>query len=140
MNTSIASQEFKRGWPVVLSSLLGIGLGLSPLPFYTMGVFAPHLMKAFGWPIDRIMFALTVTTLMLLWAAPVTGLLAQKFGVRRVAITSLTLFSFAFMSLGLMTSSLTHFYLTWAAIAIVGAGTLPITFTKAVNGWFDAKR
>ena len=29
--------EFKYGWPVVLSSALGIALGMSPLPFYTIG-------------------------------------------------------------------------------------------------------
>ena len=140
MQTGEGYDEFRRGWKIVLSSLLGIGLGLSPLPYYTLGVFAPHLTAAFGWPIDRIMFGLTVMTLMVLWAAPLTGLLAQKYGVRRIAITSIILFSLAFMSLGLMTNSLTHFYLTWALIAIVGAGTLPITFTRAVNGWFDRKR
>ena len=32
--------EFRYGWPVVLSSALGIALGMSPLPFYTIGVFA----------------------------------------------------------------------------------------------------
>lgn len=132
--------EFRRGWTVVLASLLGIGLGLSPLPFYTMGVFAPQLTKAFGWSISQIMAAITVTSLMTLWAGPVVGMLAVRFGARRVALTSLVLFSLAFMSLALSTASLTQFYLTWAAIAILGAGTLPITWTRAVNAWFDARK
>jgi hypothetical protein len=33
--------EFKEGWRVVFASLVGIGLGLSPVPFYTIGMFAP---------------------------------------------------------------------------------------------------
>ena len=41
--------EFKRGWPIVLSALLGIGLGLSPVPFYTLGSFAPQLASDFHW-------------------------------------------------------------------------------------------
>ena len=48
MATHAGYDEFKQGWPVVLSSMLGIGLGLSPLPFYTVGVFAPLLMAAFS--------------------------------------------------------------------------------------------
>jgi MFS family permease len=132
--------EFRRGWQVVLASLLGIGLGLSPMPFYTMGVFAPHLVREFGWSIGQIMGGLTVTTLMVLWAAPVVGMLAARIGVRRVALGSMLLFGLAFMTLGLSTGSLTQYYVTWAAVAVLGAGTLPITFTKAVNHWFDRRK
>ena len=60
--------EFRDGWQVVLAALLGIGLGLSPMPCYTLGVFAPHLAQAFGWSIGRIMGALTMTMLMVMWA------------------------------------------------------------------------
>ena len=129
--------EFRKGWPVVLSAMLGIALGLSPLPFYTIGVFAPHLAKAFGWSQGQIMGGLSMTTLMVLWAGPAVGWLATRWPVRRVAIGSLVLFSLAFMSLALSNGSLVQYYLTFAAIAVLGAGTLPITWTKAVNHQFD---
>ena len=132
--------EFRRGWQVVLASLLGIGLGLSPMPFYTMGVFAPHLAQEFGWSIGQIMGGITVTSVMVLWAGPAAGMLAVRFGVRRVALISVVLFGLAFMALGLSNGSLPLFYGTWAAIAILGAGTLPITWTKAVNHWFDLRK
>ncbi|TRW14446.1 MFS transporter [Glacieibacterium frigidum] len=132
--------EFRRGWKVVLASLLGIGLGLSPMPFYTMGVFAPHLSKEFGWSIGQIMGGLAVTTITVLFAAPLVGVLATRIGVRRVALASMLLFGLAFMTMALSTSSLTQFYVTWAIIALVGAGTLPITFTRAVNHWFDRRK
>ncbi len=132
--------EFRKGWPIVLSSMLGIGLGLSPLPFYTTGVFAPHLAKAFGWKIGDIMGGITITTLMVLWAGPLVGLLAARFGVRRVAIISLVLFSFAFMGFALSTGSLIQYYVTWGLVAVLGAGSLPITWTRAVNHWFDARK
>lgn len=132
--------EFRQGWPIVLSSMLGIGLGLSPLPFYTTGVFAPHLAKAFGWKIGDIMGGITMTTVMVLWAGPLVGILATRFGVRRVAITSLVLFSFSFMSFSLLIGSLTQYYLTWTVVAVLGAGSLPITWTRAVNHWFDTRK
>ncbi len=133
-------REFSRGWQVVLASFLGIGLGLSPMPFYTMGVFAPHLAREFGWTIGQIMGGLSVTTLMILWAAPAVGLLAGRVGVRPVVLGSLLLFGLAFMALGLSSGSLAQYYVTWAVIASVGAGTLPITWTKAVNDWFDVRK
>ncbi len=132
--------EFRKGWPIVLSSMLGIGLGLSPLPFYTTGVFAPHLANAFGWKIGDIMGGITITTLMVLWAGPLVGILAARFGVRRVAIISLVLFSFAFMGFALSNGSLVQYYVTWAIVAVLGAGTLPITWTRAVNHWFDLRK
>lgn len=131
--------EFHRGWPVVLSAFLAIGLGLSPLPYYTMGIFAPHLNNEFGWRKDEIQAGLTVTTLMVLWAGPLAGLLAKRVGVRRLGLVAIVLFSLSFMALSLSSGSLAQFYATWAAVGIFGAGTLPITWTKGVNGWFDRR-
>ena len=40
----------------------------------------------------------------------------------------------------LHTGSFALYLFLWALIAVFGAGTLPITFTKAVNNWFDTHR
>jgi MFS family permease len=125
--------EFRRGWPVVLSALLGIGLGLSPLPFYTAGLFAPELARAFHWGFGQIMGGLTVMTVVILGASPIVGLLADRYGVRRVALTSLVLFATSFGALLL-------FYLNWALIALLGAGTLPMTWTRPVNNSFEVHK
>jgi MFS family permease len=132
--------EFKAGWPVVLSSMLGIGLGLSPLPFYTTGVLAPSLMKAFGWTISQIMGGITVTTAVVLAAGPAAGFLAVRYGARRVALTSLVLFALCFMAFALSNGSLPLYYTTWALAALVGAGTLPMTWTVAVNQRFERRK
>ena len=72
--------EFKRGWPILLAAILGVGLGLSPVPFYTTGAIAPHLAKEFGWRMGEIFFSLTMLTLVTLFAAPLAGVLAQRLG------------------------------------------------------------
>jgi len=120
--------------------MLGIGLGLSPLPFYTTGILAPSLMKSFGWSIGQIMAGITVTTAVVVFAGPLVGFLAIRFGARRVALTSLVLFAFSFMGLGLSNGSLPLYYVTWALIALVGAGTLPMTWTVAVNQRFERRK
>jgi predicted MFS family arabinose efflux permease len=132
--------EFKAGWPVVLSSMLGIGLGLSPLPFYTTGILAPSLMKSFGWTIGQIMAGITVTTAVVVFAGPLVGFLAIRFGARRVALTSLVLFALSFMGLAFSNGSLPLYYATWALVALTGAGTLPMTWTVAVNQRFERRK
>ena len=132
--------EFARGWPIVVSSLLGIGCGLAALPFYTLGVFAPHLAAQFGWSIGQIMGALTVTTLSLVIAGPIAGMLCDRYGTRPVALVSLVLFGLSYCSLAWLGGSLWQYYLTFLVISLVGVGTLPITFTRTVNRCFDRNR
>ena len=140
MQQHIGYGEFRKGWPIVLASMLGVGLGLSPLPFYTMGLLAPQLASAFGWGMGQIFFGITITTFMVLWAGPLAGWLAQRSGARPVALGSLLLFGLSFMAFALGDGSLTQYYLTWAAVAVLGAGTLPITWTRGVNAWFEARK
>jgi predicted MFS family arabinose efflux permease len=132
--------EFRFGWPVVLSSALGIALGMSPLPFYTIGVFAGPFMQEFGWSIAQVMSALAVFTMVALVAAPLVGYITDRIGVRKVVLTSILFFSLTMMSFGLNNGSMTLYLSLWALLAFAGAGTLPITFTRAISRWFHAKR
>lgn len=133
-------QEFKRGWQIVLASSIGIGLGLSPVPFYTIGMFAPELAAEFGWGFGDIMIGITVMTLTVLLSSPLIGGLADRFGVRPVILASIVLFSLGFGTFALGNGSLLLFYFSWGLIAAVGAGTLPITWTRGVNLWFEKKK
>ena len=132
--------EFRFGWPVVVSAAIGIGLGMSPLPFYTIGVFAGPLAQEFGWGIDQIMLSLAFFTLAAVIASPIIGHLTDRYGPRRVALTSIVTFSITMMSFALMNGSIAYWLGTWCVLAFAGAGTLPITWTRAVTGWFFEKR
>lgn len=140
MSGGTGYDEFRKGWPIVLAGLLGVGLGLSPLPFYTLGVIAPHLAKEFGWGMGQIFFGLTITTFAVIVGGPGAGYLAMRYGARRVALISLVLLSLTFMSLSLSSGSLTQYYVTWALVSMLGAGTLPITWTRGVNAWFERRK
>ena len=132
--------EFRRGWPILLAAMLGIGFGLAAVPFYTAGVFAPHLVREFGWSMGEIMGALTLTTLVVMVSAPVAGILCDRFGTQRVASLALLGFGLSVLSLAALGPSLFQFYLCWGLAAALGAGTLPITYTRTVNRWFDRHR
>lgn len=132
--------EFRDGWPVVMSAMLGVALGATPIPFYTIGLFAPQLAHAFHWGFGQIQFGLLVSSIVVLVSVPLVGLLADRVGVRVIALTSLILFGLSFMSFALSTGSLIQYYLTWGVMGFLGVGTLPITWTRAVNAQFDRRK
>jgi MFS family permease len=136
----LKNNEFSSGWPVMSAAAVGIGLGMSPLPFYTLGVMAGPIMKEFGWGLADVFLAFPIYTLTAFFMAPLVGLLADKFGARRVSLTSIILFGFAMMAQGLHTGDKYVYGALWALVSIFGAGTLPVTFTRAVNNAFDRHR
>ncbi|MEO0981036.1 MAG: MFS transporter [Pseudomonadota bacterium] len=138
-----ASGEFSRGWPVLSAAAVGVGLGLSPLPFYTIGVMIPPLLAEFGpmgWTPGDILNALAIYTFGAFAASPLIGIAAERFGARRVALISVVTFSLAMMALALNTGSKPLYIVLWLILAFAGAGTLPITFTRPVANWFDRNR
>jgi len=141
--STTSSSEFRQGWPVLSAAAVGVGLGLSPLPFYTIGVMIPHLMREFGplgWTAGDILNALVIYTFGAFLAAPVIGLLTERFGTRRVAMISSVTFGLAMMALSLNTGSKLVYTGLWLLLAFSGAGTLPITFTRPVANWFREHR
>jgi len=133
-------REFKYGWPIVGSSAIGIGLGMSPLPFYTIGVFVAPFGDNFGWDVSQIMFGITVFSIAGFAASPIVGYLTDRIGPRKMVLIAITIFALGFMAFSLNTGSLTLYYFLWGILAFLGAGTLPITWTKAINAWFTKKR
>lgn len=128
--------EFRYGWQVVAAAAFGIALGMSPLPFYTLGVFIGPYIQEFGWTVDRILSAFTVFTLCALVCAPLVGHLADRIGVRTVVLWSIPGLSLGLMAMALNTGSYPLYLFLWGLLAVLGVGTLPITFTRAVNRWF----
>ena len=135
-----AWSELRRDWRLVTACTVGFGLSLSGIPFYTMGVFIDPLHAAFGWSVGQIQLGLTISYLTTMVVLPGVAWLADRFGVRRVALGALTLLGLSFMSLSLQQGPLWTFYLTWFFISLFGTGTLAITWTRAITDTFNAGR
>lgn len=130
-------REFSYAWRVVVASALGIGLGLSPIPIYTLGVFAAPLAQEFGWAIGDVFLALTVLTICALILSPLVGLVIDRVGVRKVALGSVFGFGIGLMLHALNPGSFGLYLATWVVVAVLGVGTLPITWTRVINNWFS---
>lgn len=138
--TSQSIDELRRGWVVILASAIGLGCGLGSLPIYTMGAITKPLSDAYGWSRADVQAIYTWMSIGMVLAAPVLGIVIDRIGVRSVTLWSLVGQAVGFAALGLMAGPLWSFYLIAFVTAIVGVGTLPITWTRVIVDRFDAAR
>lgn len=132
--------EFSLGWKVLLAGFLGTMCGASPLPFNVLGFLFEPLNAEFGWTRTQVSVGVTIYGVTGALLAPAFGWMADRFGVRRVALGSLFAFTAIFASIGLTPGSLTVFYLFWLGIGLVGIGSTPVTWSRAISMWFAENR
>jgi MFS family permease len=134
------SSEFACAWRVIVAAAVGVGLGTTGLPIYTTGQFILPLRSAFGWSRSATEGALICLTVGGIMMSPVIGTLTDRFGVRRVALASQLGLCLGYLGLTLNGGSLLAYYVGWAVLSVLGAGTSPIVWTTAVASWFEHNR
>lgn len=132
--------EFSKGWKVLLTCLLGVACGASPLPFNVIGLLFDPLGAEFGWSRLQVSAGITVFGITAALLAPVFGAASDRFGVRPVALISVFLFSLCFGSFYVMPGSLWGYYGLWFLVGLVGIGSTPVTWSRAINLWFFRNR
>jgi MFS family permease len=132
--------EFAKGWKVLVAGFLGTMCGASPLPFNALGFLFEPLNAEFGWNKQQVSIGITIFGVTASLLAPVYGSLADRLGVRRVAIWSLVGFAVTFAALALTPPSLGGFYALWFLVGLVGIGSTPVTWSRAISTWFVANR
>jgi len=134
------NREFSLGWRVLLAAMIGVACGASPLPFNSIGFFLSPLHSEFGWGYGAMGLGITVYGCVAALLAPVVGSLADRYGVRPVALGSMAAFGCAFAALGLTSGSIVSWYALWLIVGLVGIGSTPVTYSRAVNLWFFRNR
>lgn len=132
--------EFQRGWRTLLACVTGNGFGLSGFAFYTFGVFVIPLVDAFGWERGDVSTAASFLLLGTFITAPIIGTIIDKYGAKRVGLISLAGLSLGYAALTQLNGNIFMFYAMWLVMALVGGGTTPVVWTRAVNLWFDKGR
>jgi len=128
--------EFRFGWKVLLAGFLGTMCGASPLPFNVLGFLFKPLEAEFGWNVQQVSIGITVFGITASLLAPVFGWLADRYGVRKVAIWSLVGFILAFSSLYFTPPTLVGFYFLWLLVGMIGIGSTPVTWSRGLSLWF----
>lgn len=140
ISTSVQTERPFYGWWNVLAAFLGLALSYAMFTVFAFGTFLQPLAAEFGWQRGEMSFALTITNLVLVVAAPLLGGVIDKFGVRRVLIPSIVLMGAAVASMSLLTGNIWHFYTMYLLIPLLGAGTLPLSYSRVLIAWFEKKR
>jgi predicted MFS family arabinose efflux permease len=134
------ADEFRRGWTIIAVAVVGLACGLSAIPIYSIGTFTKPLTETFGWSRAEVQALYTWMTIGNLVAAPFLGVLIDKQGVRRVCLVSIVGMGMGYVALGAFAEQLWSFYFIGFLTAVVGVGTVPITWTRLIVDWFDAGR
>lgn len=132
--------EFKKGWRVLTAALLGVGCGASPLPFNVLPLVLGPIHTEYGWDFAAIAGGVTIFGIIASLLAPLYGSMADRFGVRRVAITSLIGFIIVFAAFWFVPGTLLGWWAFWAVLGLIGIGSTPVTWSRAVSMWFAKNR
>ncbi len=129
----------RSAWFMVWMSMLGTMCCSTSVVLVNVGVFMKPLGLAIGWGRGEIALALSIGALSMALANPFVGRLIDRFGVRPVLITSLLGYGVATACVPLLIKlgGLWGFYVGYAAIAGVGAGSNVIAYVRVLSGWFS---
>jgi len=134
------ASEFKTGWGIIVAATIGIGTSMTTMASYSAGVFLPSLTKTFGWADSQVMLTFMILFFGSSLLGPYIGTIADKIGPRRIVLVSVVGLAIGWMLLAFTNGSIVRFYLTYAVITVLGAGTLPVTWTKSVVVHFKQHR
>ncbi|RYY28465.1 MAG: MFS transporter [Sphingomonadales bacterium] len=136
---SAEKSRFQLG-AMVFSAMLGNAFGVATLStIYALGSLAPPLGEAFGWSRAEIM---SVAFVMLPGLAPMivaSGWFVDRFGAKKLIAGSQLGLSLCFVALSFV-ETLFQFYFLYALMAVVAAGSFPVTFARVIAANFTARR
>lgn len=133
-------EAFSGGWKMLLAGVIGMMLGISALPFYTLGVFAQPVADDFGWSRTMVFSGFSFQmagTVMVAWLA---GWMIDRYSVRKIALLSQTGLALAFLLLAMQNGSLWLWQLNWFMLALLGIGTSPMSWSRGIVERFESGR
>lgn len=133
-----AGAEWKLGWRLVLAAALGIGSGISIFG-YVFSLFVLDWEAEFGWSRSDIVLAYLAAPVAALFL-PFIGAIVDRRGPQTVAIVSVILLCVVYGFIINIGPNVWSLYICLFAASVLGAGSGPITYSRAVARSFDRTR
>ena len=130
--------EWRAGWGVVASCAAALGTG-AVLYQYVVSLFITSIEAELGWSRGDIAL-IGATPLLGALSAPLIGRVADRFGVRPVAIISTLIVAIAFFGLSQQGGSIAEAMAWMLLLGAAVPGTTGLVYSRAVTGWFSASR
>ncbi|WP_158241512.1 nitrate/nitrite transporter [Novosphingobium sp. TH158] len=130
--------EFRRNWRPLAGAFLGIGSALS-LNTYILSTFAPYFIAEFGWTKEQWTW-LSVVQMMVIFSIPVSGRLADRFGVWRTAAVGALSYPLFLVAIAFMDGSLMTYFWIYVIQTIVCSTTTSTVYNRVVAQAFVRNR
>ncbi|MFO1455155.1 MAG: MFS transporter [Steroidobacteraceae bacterium] len=132
--------ELKRGWKMIVAAMIGVACGCSPVPYTSIAQLLGPVHEDTGWSIGQVSLAITLFGLATSVMSPWVGAMADRHGVRRVALVSVALFGLAFGALALTPANIWAWWIAWFLAGLVSVGSGPLSWTRGIGLWFNRQR
>jgi MFS family permease len=123
----------------MLASFVGMVFGTAAVLVFSLGVFVQPLQQEFGWTRAQISVAAAIIVWVSVLTQPIQGILIDRFGVRRVVLPSIPIFTIPLALLYFLPSSIFVFYAAWIVITICGLALWNGSYNKVMVAWFDRR-
>ena len=134
----MAKQKIHPGWIAVTVTFFTLmaSAGYRSAP----SVLIVPLEDAFGWSRSQISLAVSINVLLFGLVAPFAAALMERFTVRKVVMSALTLVAISSTSTIFMTQPW-HLWALWGVGVGVGTGAMALVFAATIaNRWFVARK
>ena len=144
VNSSIAAvivrtPILQKSWSIAAASTFALIVGGMPLLVLTFGVFLKPITEEMNWTRAEASVAVSIMLYVTAVMAPVSGLIIDRFGVRRPLICSILASAVMFGVISRI-HDLWSFWIAFGALGLVSWGLQPVIYSKVVVGWFDHNR
>ena len=135
-----SEQELAQRWPLIMATCMGIISSSFVLPYYSIGALLTPVTEEFGWSRAQFQAAILFSSGLGALTSPIIGWLNDKYGPRRVALPSMMGLSVGLLAASQIEGELWMLFLAYGMMALLGAGTIPVTWTRAIATSFFKRR
>ena len=114
-----------RALGLCLGSVLALTVCNGPMILFPFGVLVGPITHEFGWPRATLAAAVVVSHMTGALAMPFTGVLMDRYGVRKVALPAISMFALVFAGIALLPGVPWLFIAFYALLGVIGAGHRP---------------
>ncbi len=137
---AIDLSEFKRGWRIIVVTLLGLAVSANVAMLYGFGAMVIPLQTEFGWSRGELQPAISFLFVGAVVGAQLFGLLLERYGMKRLTLLSLIGLTLVFASMSLIGRSVLWLYLLCFLLPIFGMGAQHTTWTQLIALWYERNR
>ena len=133
-----AGAEWRAHWPLAFAALVGYStIGLQS---YGISPFVASLEQEFGWTRSDVMIGVSVSNFAGIFLNIIIGMIVDRFGSRRVALTGLVVKTGAFALLATATGAVLNWTMLWVLVAIGVVLVQSTVWMRALAKHFDHSR